>query len=145
MRYHCGDEPNPFQNHTQDVHIDRRTLHGYGIPKEDIRLFQNKIYFDKIEQTWNCVECGYKKDKYGWRQVYGHVRACHCYESRKPNERWNIPINEQFGYDKKRKMLSTTQYYLIYKLGELTTGKMSNITAWRVLNTSLTIGGFLDI
>ena len=95
MRYHCGNELNPFRNYTQEWHIDRRTLYGYGIHPEDIRLFHDKIFFDRLSMTWNCLECGYQRDKYEWRQVYGHVRSTHCYKSREQNERWNIPMDIQ--------------------------------------------------
>ena len=106
IRYHCGNEPNPFTNTTRPGNLDRRTLHGYGIPPEDIKLFGNKILFGRTQMTWNCMICGYKGNQYEWRQVYGHVRATHCYESRIPNERWNIPLEEQHKTSKKKEQIS---------------------------------------
>ena len=102
MRYRCGNEPNPFINTTRPGHLDRRTLHGYGIPPGDIPLFGDKILFGRTQMTWNCMICGYKGNQYERRQVYGHVRATHCYESRKPNGRWNIPSGAQFKEPKNR-------------------------------------------
>ena len=43
LRYRCGNGPNPFRNTTRPGHLDR-TLRGYGIPPEDIRLYQGKYY-----------------------------------------------------------------------------------------------------
>ena len=46
--------------------------------------------------TWNCMVCQYTKGVYEWRQVYSHVMAVRRYESRIPNERWNIPLDQQY-------------------------------------------------
>ena len=94
-RYHCGNPDSLFQNNLRDGKIDRRTHHGFGIPPEDIQLFHKMILFGKCTLTWNCLICKYQSNRNNWHQVYGHVRAEHCYKSREPNERWNIPIHEQ--------------------------------------------------
>ena len=96
MRYHCGNEENPFQNQGENGEIKRNTLYGFGIPKEDLQKFHGKIFFNRTEMTWNCTICDYKRDVYQWHQVYGHVKSQHCYTSRVPNERWNIPRDQLY-------------------------------------------------
>jgi len=96
LRYHCKNPENPSDGITRNGHIDRRTLHGYGIHPGDIQLFRNKILFDRHTMTWKCMVCNYQRDTYEWKHVYGHVMATHGYTSRKPNGRWNIPTEEQY-------------------------------------------------
>ena len=63
--------------------------------------------------------CDFLRDTYEWNPVHGHVRATHCYASRIPNERLNIPLRVQYhgsqqtphpGYIKTLKLQSALQY-----------------------------------
>ena len=96
MRYHCGNEPNPYHPETRMGNINRKTLYGHGIPPTDVQQCKGLIYFDRLKMTWNCTKCQYAMGVYEWRQVYSHVRAVHGYTSRVPNERWNMPFGEQY-------------------------------------------------
>ena len=50
LRYHFGNEPNPFANTTRPGHIDRMALHGYVIPPGAIRLY---LEMNTIGQNYN--------------------------------------------------------------------------------------------
>ena len=39
-------------------------------------------YFNRIETTWKCTLCGYKRNTYQQHQVYGHVKTQRCRKSR---------------------------------------------------------------
>ena len=96
MRYHCGNEPNPYHPETRMGNINRKTLYGHGIPPTDVQQCKGLIYFDRLKMTWNCMKCQYAMGVYEWRQVYSHVRAVHGYTSRVPNGRWNMPLGGQY-------------------------------------------------
>ena len=81
---------------TQRGEIRRNTLHGLGVPNEDIQVFHVKISFGRAETKWNCAMCDCTRSVYQWTQAYGHVKAQHCSKSREPNERWDIPPDMQF-------------------------------------------------
>ena len=98
IRYRRSNEHNPFGSHTRPCHIDSRTLHGYGIPLGGIQLFTGEILFGKCTLKRNCAMCDFKRAKYARRQVSGHVRSTHCYNSSNTNERWDIPFIEQYQY-----------------------------------------------
>ena len=87
-KFHCGNPENPYRNNCEEGKIDRRTPFGFGTPNTDMRYFNDNALFNKETQTWQCLLCGYKKDKYQWYQVFGHIAANHGYTSRIPNERW---------------------------------------------------------
>ena len=96
MGFHFENPINPFQNNQPEGEIGRRTPHGFGIPPEGLRAFREKILFDRTNMTWNCALCNFSRNGYQRKQVFGNVRAQRCYTSRKSNERWNIPIGEQY-------------------------------------------------
>ena len=86
----------PFNCRIQPGEVKRNTIHGFGIPKGDLQAFRGEIFFDKTLLTWKCTTRNYKGNAYHRHLVYGNVKSQHCYESRIPNERWNIPIDQQY-------------------------------------------------
>ena len=96
LRRQCGYAPDPFYSQTRPGHLSRRTPHGYGTPPADIQLCRNRILFDRCAATRNCAICEVERETYGRRQVYNPARATRCYESRKPNGRWDTPTQDQY-------------------------------------------------
>ena len=96
IRYHCGNPGNILRNAERGGGVDRRTHYGFGIPSGDIKMFRNKMPIDRATMTWNFLQCTYQRYRLYWNQVYGHIGASHCYPSRQPGERWNIPYREQY-------------------------------------------------
>ena len=75
--------------------INRRTIAGWGIPKNDITTWNGKIRYSEKENNWKCTICGYTVGPWGRTRIAGHVASTHGYTARLPNERWNIPQAEQ--------------------------------------------------
>jgi len=92
-QYHCGNEENAYRNNSKEGIIDRRTPYGFGIPNNDKMIFNDVALLDT--QTHH-RKCNYKRGKYQRYQVFGHIAAANGYESRVPNERCDILLNEKF-------------------------------------------------
>ena len=95
-KFHCGNPESAYNNNSEPGIIDRRTPYGFGIPKTDMRYFNENVLFNANTQSWNFLNCDYTRDKYQWYQVFGHVAATHGYTSRIPNERWGIQIQDKY-------------------------------------------------
>ena len=90
--FHCGNEISMYQNNCDQGIIDRRTPYGFGIPKQDMKLFNQTAIFGKQQQRWKCLLCNYKRDRCQWYQVFGHIAATHGHTSRVPNKRRGIKL-----------------------------------------------------
>jgi len=96
MRYHCGNNGNPFNCQNRPEEVRRNTLHGFGIPKRRFTSISGGIFFNETLLTWNRTICDFARNEYQCHQVYGHVKAKQWYESRIQNGRWNIPFGQQY-------------------------------------------------
>ena len=131
LRYRCGNPESEFRQITREGEIDRRTHHGFVLPPEDVHLVNNKMFPERAELTWNFLICNYKKDRRSWHQVFGHIRATHCHESRRPNERLGIPLHEQEekdGNNKKSELTSIQFDVIIQRVREINQG---DTTIWQ--------------
>ena len=76
--------------------IVRRTPYGFGIPKSDMRYFNEHALYGYEAQNWKCLLRTYTRYKHQWYQAFGHMAATRGYTSRTPNERWGIQIQGKY-------------------------------------------------
>ena len=62
-KYHCGNAQSEYNNNGEPGKIDRRTPYGFGIPKTDVKYFDDSVLFDSQTQSWECLPCDYTGDK----------------------------------------------------------------------------------
>ena len=93
---HCGNEIPKYNNNSANGIVDRRTPYVFGTPKGDMRTSKDKVMFGETTNQWLSLISNYKRGRYKWYQVFGHVAAAHGYASRTPSERWGIALCGQY-------------------------------------------------
>jgi len=98
--YHGGIN-NPYLSNHEALQqritgaINRRTIAGWGIHKNDITAWNGVIRYSVNENKWTCAICGYNVGPWGRTGIAGHVASTHGYTAGIPNERRNIPHADQ--------------------------------------------------
>ena len=54
LLYHCGNNEAPFTDLQEAGKMDRRTYHGFGIPKKDLVTFKEKALYGERNEKWKC-------------------------------------------------------------------------------------------
>ena len=84
--------------------IDRKTPDGFGTPGDDKRLFNNIALYDAATQGRKCLLCDYERNKRQWYKVFGRIASTRGYESRAPNERRGILLNDKYSDPAKKQL-----------------------------------------
>eukprot|EP00397_Hematodinium_sp_SG-2012_P068673 GEMP01112860.1.p1 GENE.GEMP01112860.1~~GEMP01112860.1.p1 ORF type:complete len:199 (+),score=3.20 GEMP01112860.1:33-629(+) len=77
LAYHCQNNETPFTSHQDSGEIDRRTFHGFGIPKKQIKAFKEKAQYNIEDERWKCLICDFSANKFNWCRVFGHIASKH--------------------------------------------------------------------